>query len=630
MMNRGQIVTNCGRRIADRLALLAGCAALLAWAGIPDLALAQESVAAQAPTAYRDLPYIGSRNLVWIIAQLHLLLAGFVLGVPIFAWLCEIVGWKSGDKRYDKLAKEFTKLLTSSYATTALFGGILLFLLIGFYPKLMAYLTDIFFPSFLVYCGLFLVETATLYLYWYGWDAMAEGSGKKFHIFLGFLLNVFAFFIMIVPNSWATFQASPVVLAEGSDFARAWAATWNPTWWPVNIHRLIANVVLGGYICGAYAGIRYLSAKSQEERYHYDWMGYVGNFIGVFGLLPLPFAGYWLMREIYQYNQQMGITLMGGFLSWLFILQAMLIGVLFLGSNYYFWLGITHRIPGSEGQYRKPIMAMLIILLLCLAVWMTPHSLVASLEEAQKMGGTHHPLLGVFGVMSAKMTVSNLMVLVTFMSFIMYWRAGKEDSAGWAKAAKALMGGVLGLAGLAVIVLGVWGYFVPAIIRINYFSTSQVGIVIFVMLTITPLTALLLKSAKTTTEMVWGKMPPRAGYALVLNAVMVILLMTLMGYARSSSRVHWHVYGVMRDSSQYAFSPALGYAAALMALNTFLFCMLVAFIFWVATMGDKAKAAASAKGSLEPGTPGAIPAMAGGSLALDGPEADTSEKQRPV
>ena len=121
------------------------------------------------------------------------------------------------------------------------------------------------------------------------------------------------------------------------------------------------------------------------------------------------------MREIYQYNQQMGITLMGGFLSWLFILQAMLIGVLFLGSNYYFWLGITHRIPGSEVKYRKPIMTMLIILLLCLGVWMTPHSLVASLEEARKMGGTHHPLLGVFGVMSAKMTVANLMILVTFM-----------------------------------------------------------------------------------------------------------------------------------------------------------------------------------------------------------------------
>lgn len=45
---------------------------------------------------------------------------------------------------------------------------------------------------------------------------MQDGGKKKFHIFLGFLLNFFAFFIMIVPNSWATFQASPVVLAEGS------------------------------------------------------------------------------------------------------------------------------------------------------------------------------------------------------------------------------------------------------------------------------------------------------------------------------------------------------------------------------------------------------------------------------
>jgi len=585
--------------------------------GLPVLVFGAD-VAPTAPTEYRDVPYVGSRNVIWVVAQLHLLLAGFVLGVPIFAWLCEVVAWKTGEKRYDKLAKEFTKLLTSAYATTALFGGILLFLLISFYPKLMNYLTDIFFPSFIVYCILFLVETATLYLYWYGWDAMQDGGKKTFHIFLGFLLNFFAVFIMVVPNSWATFQSSPVVLAEGSDMARAWAATWNPTWWPVNIHRLIANVVLGGYICGAYAGIRYLSATNTEERDHYDWMGYVGNFIGVFGLLALPFAGYWLMREIYQYNQQMGITLMGGFLSWLFILQAMLIGVLFLGSNYYFWLGITYRIPGSEIKYRKPMLAMLIALLLCLGVWMTPHSLVASMEEARKMGGSHHPLLGVFGVMSAKMTVANLMILVTFMSFIMYWRAGKQETAGWAKVAKAIMGAILALASIAVIILGVWGYFVPALIRINYFSTSQVLVVLGVMLTITPLTALLLRSAKTTTEMVWGKMPPRAGYSLVLNAVMVVLLMTLMGYARSSSRVHWHVYGVVRDTSPYAFSPALGYAAALMSLNTFFFCMLVAFIFWVATMGDKAKAPG---GASKVELPQGMPAMAGASSALDEPKA---------
>ena len=565
--------------------------ALFLLLGVATSALAQE--AAGGPVEYRDIAWIGSRNMVWIVAQIHLLFAGFVLGVPIFALVCEFVGVRTKDARYDRLAKEFTKLLTSAYATTALFGGILLFCLIGFYPKLWNYMTNIFFPTFLIYGLLFLLETPTLYLYWYGWESMQ--NRKWLHLLLGILLNIFGFFIMIVSNSWATFQASPVVLTESLGYwGKVWAAVNNPTWWPVNIHRLIANVVLGGFICGAYAGIRYLGSKTREEREHYDWMGYVGNFIGIFGMLPLPFAGYWLMREIYQYNQQMGITLMGGFLSWLFILQAMLIGVLFLGANYYFWLGIIHRLEGGV-QYRKQIIAMLTVLVLALGVWMTPHSLVASLQEARLMGGTHHPLLGVFGVMSAKMTVVNIIILVTFMSFLIYWRAGKQATVTWAKGTVIGVNILFFLAAIAVIILGVWGYFVPAIIRINYFSTSQVLIVLAVLLTATPLTGAILKSAKTTKEMKWGVMPAKAQYALVLNATVVVLLMTLMGYARSASRQYWHIFGVMRDTSPYAYSPALGYAAAFMSLNTFLFFLLVAFIFGVASMGPKEHAGARSK-----------------------------------
>ncbi|MBI3358750.1 MAG: cytochrome ubiquinol oxidase subunit I, partial [Nitrospirae bacterium] len=73
---------------------------------------------------YRDIPFLGSRNAVWIIAEVHLLFASFVLGIPIFAFLCELIGYLGGEKRYDKLAKEFTKLLTASFGTTAMFGGI--------------------------------------------------------------------------------------------------------------------------------------------------------------------------------------------------------------------------------------------------------------------------------------------------------------------------------------------------------------------------------------------------------------------------------------------------------------------------------------------------------------------------
>ena len=57
-------------------------------------------------------------------------------------------------------------------------------------------------------------------------------------------------------------------------------------------------------------------------------MGYVGNFIAISALLPLPFAGYWLGSEIYAFRAQMGMVLMGGAFSWLFIIQAVLIGML--------------------------------------------------------------------------------------------------------------------------------------------------------------------------------------------------------------------------------------------------------------------------------------------------------------
>ncbi len=47
----------------------------------------------------------------------------------------------------------------------------------------------------------------------------------------------------------------------------------------------------------------------------------------------------------------MGTTLMGGAFSWLFIIQAVLIGVLFISANYYMWLGLG-RIPGGHRYYK--------------------------------------------------------------------------------------------------------------------------------------------------------------------------------------------------------------------------------------------------------------------------------------
>ena len=277
-------------------------------------------------------------------------------------------------------------------------------------------LAAVLFIALLVYGGL---SKTTTFLH----------NQKWMHICFGILLNYFGLILMMI-STRPMLMTSPVGIDVNAGVFRG--STWEAmnkktlTWMPVNLHRFIANIAFGGSVVAAYAAFRFLaSPRDSAARAHYDWMAYIGNFIAIIGLIPLPFAGYWLGREIYGYDQQLGITMMGGIFSWLFIVQAVLIGALFLGANYYLWLGME-RIPGSE-RYRRFIPVLLGILTVCFLVWLTPHSLVASLEEARKMGGAHHPLLGVLGVMSAKNTVVNIMILSTFLSFLIYRRGNKGE-----------------------------------------------------------------------------------------------------------------------------------------------------------------------------------------------------------
>ena len=565
-------------------------------------ALAQE--AAKEPT-YRSFPLIGSRLAVWAVAQLHLNFAAFILGCPIFAVIIEIIGWRTRDEKYDWLAHEFVKLTFAAFSTTALLGAFLLFLFVGYYPKFWTYMTSIFFPTYWVYALLFFLETFIVYLWYYGWDWLS-GPRKWIHVTLGVLSNLAGTAILVVANSWVTFMMSPAGVDEsGALKGGVWAAINNFTWMPINIHRLIANIVFGGTIAAAYAAFRFLSATTDEERARYDWMGYIGNFVALSAFIVLPFAGYYLGREIYAFNQTMGITMMGGFMSWLWIIQAILIGILFLGSNYYLWLGME-RIPGSE-RYRKFVPPMLLILTIGFMIWATPRSMVITLDEARAMGGTHHPFLGFFGVMSAKNTVVNLMILTTFLSFVLYRRANRVSVKSWVGTGMAVQWAAFFVAAAVVVFYGVYGYFVESIVRIG-FSVYQVMAVLGCIVLVMALDIPMFKGARSTGTIRWGTIAPRSQYVLILLAVTFTWLMGLMGFARSGIRQHWHVYGVLRDTSPEALTPALGYAANMITIVTIVFFALVSFIFWLGGLSERGKAQAHGH---------AAPVIAGGSHGED-------------
>jgi cytochrome bd-type quinol oxidase subunit 1 len=137
----------------------------------------------------------------------------------------------------------------------------------------------------------------------------------------------------------------------------------------------------------------------------------------------------------------------------------------------------------------------------------------------------------------------------------------------------------------------VYGYFVESIVRIG-FSVYQVLAVLGAIVLVMAIDIPMFRGATSTGTIRWGTIAPRSQYVLILLAVTFTWLMGLMGFARSGIRQHWHVYGVMRDTSVDAVTPALGYAANVITVVTIVFFALVMFIFWLGGLGEKGKASA--------------------------------------
>lgn len=536
-----------------------------------------------APTPGRkDYPNIGvsSRAVVWILAQMHLFFAALVLAVPLFVLVIELTGMITKDERYDDMAHEFMKISLTGFSITAILGGSLTLALFLLYPDFMGYMMHVFGAQLLVYAGLFFLESFFLYTYYYGWNAFRYGNKKWIHLSIGLMLNGAGMTIMVISNSWATFMMAPSGVNEvGAVVGNIWEVMKGPLWNPINLHRFIANIGFGGAVVGAYAAFKFLSSRDPAKRAHYDWMGYTSNFIAILAFLPLPFAGYWLMAEIYAYSQQMGITAMGGILAWLFIVQAVLIGTILLAGNFYLWSGMS-RTEGSV-RYQWLIKYIALILVVSFLIWVTPHTLILSASEIAALGGSHHHILGPLGIMPAKNIAVNLMLIVTFLSFQLYRRSDKVATVSWAPAGNTLLVAIYLVAIANIIFLGVYyGYFTNTVYKVGS-SVAQVASTLVVIIAGIVIDALMFKNAKTLPSH-WGRIPDRAQYALFALPIAFTWLMALMGYVRSSVKTHWHVYTVMKDNSPDNFIPTIGYAGNMITLVTVLFLLFVLFMFWVA------------------------------------------------
>ncbi len=522
---------------------------------------------AQAPSAPPvEFPYTGNRTAVWIVAQLHILFAGFILGAPIFVVISEWLGYRKQDPRYDRLAKEVTKVTVILYSMTALTGGLFIFVLLATYPQFTTWLINHFFLIFaVIYPLLFIGETIVLYMYFYTWDAW-KGEKKGRHIALGVLLNLIGSITLFVIDGPTSFMNTPV-RAEGvspAEFlasASLWDKVFNYSWMPLNLHRLVGNVTFGGFIAGLIAAYMFMGSKKDEERAYYDWMGFVGNMIGVGALLFLPFMGYLLSYELCDYDASICPYMMADQLSMFFEMQGAMVGLIFLASNYYIWLSMK-RIEGVE-RVRMTVLAPIVMVLL--PIVMTKVLTDYPVPDATSLAFLLPLLLApvILGRFIPLTVSSSTVIKVGFLMVVV-------GNAIWMTPHGFVPTGAKLVAELEL--PSDWNFLalMPA-------KNSAAFTLIFV----TVVNYVIYNRAVSQGTIVWGKIDFASQFVLVFLAFSAIWTMGLMGAVRSLLRKYFHTYNLLPDFTAESFTPTLSYSAWWITGITVTFFAVVSFAILV-------------------------------------------------
>ncbi|MFI5305411.1 MAG: cytochrome ubiquinol oxidase subunit I [Nitrospiria bacterium] len=532
-----------------------------------------------------NLPYLfnESRLIIWVVAQQHLYYGSLILGGFFWIMLLELASLVTGKKETalwcDRFAYEIFQILILIFSVVVILGVLLSSALLSLYPGFTKYFVGTFRPFFMIYGQLFLVFSVFVYIYFISWQKITRGFLKWLHACAGLVINFVGIAAMMLANSWSTFMMAPAgVDAQGRFLGSYTHLLHNALWNPFNVHRFFGNLIFSSAVIGAYTAYQAMKSKSDDKRAYYDWASYLTLLSTLFAFFTVPFGGYRLFLKIYEYRQQMGITLSGGLLAWMLWILAMVVGLLFLAVNYSIWQRID---PVGEGnRYERQKTMAFFVLIVSLLVYITPHTLVMKAFELKAIGGQQHPIVGNFGVESAKQTAINIMIAVTIWTLILWWRSKYEANPKriWIDS---LLLGLFVAGGINILWLGVLGYYIPANVRVGLsipMVITYVSLAIFGSL----LTLIRFSGAQKSMAPTRKTLSSRGYFALFFLAGTVTWIMGLGGYLRSSVRLFWHIMEIMRDNSSWAFTHPMGFAANMITFNTLLFWCGMVFIFWLA------------------------------------------------
>jgi cytochrome bd-type quinol oxidase subunit 1 len=242
-----------------------------------------------------DVPYIGSGWVIGIIAIFHLLIAQFAVGGGFYFALAEYKALRENRRDWLEVVKahsRFFLILTAVFGTVS---GVGIWFAIGLAnPEGTSTLIHNFVLAWAIEWVFFLVEVASIAVYWYTWGRIPD----KLHLQVGWLYAGISFFTLFIINGILTFKLTPgsewlAVAGTGQEITRFWAALFNPGFWP----SLFLRMGLCCSLAGVFALVTCSRISKKTPELKAEVIGWTAKW-----LLPLfiamPFLLSWYLYQI--------------------------------------------------------------------------------------------------------------------------------------------------------------------------------------------------------------------------------------------------------------------------------------------------------------------------------------------
>ncbi len=210
-----------------------------------------------------NIPYLGSGWVIGIIAIFHVMISQFAVGGGLYLPMAERKALQTKDPEMraawlKQLAShsKFFLIVTGVFGTVS---GVGIWFAIGLtQPEATSTLIHNFVFGWAMEWVFFLVELATVAVYYYTWNRIDE----KLHLTVGWVYAGASAFTLIIINGILAFMLTPgdtwlSVAGTGNEASKFWNAFFNPTYWP--------SLLLRACVCCALAGVWALITASRID-----------------------------------------------------------------------------------------------------------------------------------------------------------------------------------------------------------------------------------------------------------------------------------------------------------------------------------------------------------------------------